>query len=103
MIICPPGGYLLRYHYQTGASKALSLLNPELFVMWDTKIRRRLNRSLIPGIRNGELSAQYVLFLKGIQQIIINYKIKEKIPHGESVAKKIDEFNYVKIIMKGNY
>jgi hypothetical protein len=26
---------------QTGASKALSLLNPELFVMWDTSIRKR--------------------------------------------------------------
>jgi len=87
---------------QTGASKALSLLNPNLFVMWDTKIRRRLNKSLIPGIKNGELPEQYIIFLKGIKKIISNYKIKEKIPQGAFIAKKIDEFNYVHIVMNKN-
>jgi hypothetical protein len=55
---------------QTGASKALSLLNPHLFVMWDTAIRRRLNRQLIRGIGNGQTGEQYVVFLKGAQRII---------------------------------
>lgn len=87
---------------QTGASKALSLLNPHLFVMWDTKIRRRLNKSLIPRIKNGELPEQYIIFLKGIKNIIAKYKINEKILPGSFVAKKIDEFHYVHIIMNRN-
>lgn len=84
---------------QTGASKALSLLNQELFVMWDTKIRKRLKKELIPGISNGEKVEHYVIFLKGIQRIINEYNLKEKLPFGSIVAKKIDEYNYVKIIM----
>ena len=40
---------------QTGASKALSLLNPRLFVMWDTRIRKELKQTLIKGIGNGKL------------------------------------------------
>jgi len=87
---------------QTGASKALSLLNPELFVMWDTSIRRRLNKELIPGIMNGERSEYYVKFLMGMQKIIKDYGIIEKLPHGSIVAKKIDEYHYVKIVMKKN-
>ena len=43
---------------QTGASKALSLLNPKLFVMWDTKIRAKLKKC-IKGIKNGEKSTYY--------------------------------------------
>jgi hypothetical protein len=84
---------------QTGASKALSLLNPGLFVMWDTAIRKRLNKDLIPGIMNGERGEYYVKFLKGIQKIIEDHRIIEKLPHGSVVAKKIDEYHYVKIVM----
>lgn len=84
---------------QTGASKALSLLNPELFVMWDTGIRKRLNRELIPGIMNGESGECYVIFLKGIQNIIGDYRIAEKLPQNSVVAKKIDEYHYVRIVM----
>ncbi len=84
---------------QTGASKALSLLNPELFVMWDTKIRKRLNRNLIPGIMNGESGEYYVIFLKGIHNLIRKYKIAEKLPRNSVIAKKIDEYHYVKIVM----
>ncbi len=84
---------------QTGASKALSLLNPGLFVMWDTKIRKRLNRRLIMGIGNGESGDAYVTFLIGIQGIIRDYRIEDKIPHNSIVAKKIDEYHYVRIIM----
>jgi len=84
---------------QTGASKALSLLNPELFVMWDTAIRKRLNRELIPGIMNGENGGYYVIFLKGIQSIIEEYRIAEKLPQYSVIAKKIDEYHYVTIVM----
>ena len=84
---------------QTGASKALSLLNPHLFVMWDTAIRKRLNKELIPGIKNGESAQYYVTFLRGVQAIIKEYGIAEKLPPGSLIAKKIDEYHYVKIVM----
>lgn len=84
---------------QTGASKALSLLNPHLFVMWDTAIRKRLRKELIPGINNGQRPEHYVIFLKGIRSIIDQYRLPKKLPRGCVVAKKIDEYNYVKIVM----
>ena len=84
---------------QTGASKALSLLNPKLFVMWDTKIRTRLRKSLITGIMNGENPKHYVHFLQGIQRIIEEYRLKEMLPTNSVLAKKIDEYHYVRIIM----
>ncbi len=84
---------------QTGASKALSLLNPNLFVMWDTKIRKRLNKKLIPGIDNGETPEKYLKFLYGVKEILENYRLKEKLSSPSSIAKKIDEYHYVKIIM----
>jgi len=58
---------------QTGASKALGLLNPELFVMWDTKIRKRLKKEHIKGIDNGETPENYLKFLYGIKYIIKEY------------------------------
>jgi len=85
---------------QTGASKALSLINPNLFVMWDTKIRKRLGKELIKGIDNGENAEHYIIFLKGIKEIIEKNKIRDKLPNGVILAKKIDEYNYVKIVMK---
>ncbi len=39
---------------QTGASKAPSLSNEKLFVMWDTAIRARLRKHLMSGIDNGQ-------------------------------------------------
>lgn len=87
---------------QTGASKALSLLNPKLFVMWDTAIRKRLNRALISGIMNGENGEYYVIFLQGIQKIIKKYRIVEKLPEDSVVAKKVDEYNYVRIVKNKN-
>lgn len=85
---------------QTGASKALSLLNPHLFVMWDTAIRRRLNKELIPGIGNGESPEYYVTFLRGIKRILKQYHIPNKLSHCFIVAKKIDEYHYVRIVMQ---
>ncbi|HLA80378.1 MAG TPA: hypothetical protein VJP78_01930 [Thermoleophilia bacterium] len=85
---------------QTGASKALGLLNPRLFVMWDTAIRSRLNKGLVPGIGNGQTGEQYVVFLKGVQRIIQKYKIAGKLPPDSIIAKKFDEYNYVRIVMQ---
>lgn len=84
---------------QTGSSKALSLLNPELFVMWDTSIRKYLNRKLIPGIESGNKGEHYVIFLKGIKNIIKAYNISEKLSPDSVIAKKIDEFHYVTLVM----
>jgi hypothetical protein len=83
---------------QTGASKALSLLNPQLFVMWDTAIRKRLNKGLIRGIGNGESGEQYVILLKGVQGLIKKYNIAAKVPV-EAIAKKFDEYNFVQLVM----
>ncbi len=84
---------------QTGATKALSLFNPSLFVMWDTAIRKRLKKELIPGIMNGERGEYYVIFLKGIQKVIEEYRIVEILPQNSILAKKIDEYHYVRIVM----
>jgi len=84
---------------QTGATKALSLLNPMLFVMWDTRIRKELNQNVIRGIGNGETGDSYVTFLRGIQRIIEEYDIASKLPPDAVLAKKIDEYHFVKFVM----
>ncbi len=86
---------------QTGASKALSLLNPKLFVMWDTAIRQRLKKQLVPGIDNGQLAEHYVLFLRETQRNIDRYEIARKVKRGSILAKKIDEFHYSELVLKG--
>lgn len=87
---------------QTGASKALSVLNTKLFVMWDTNIRKELRSGgYIKGISNGEKPEQYHKFLKGIKEIIEKYNLIQKIKCNEDeIAKKIDEFHFVKWVMK---
>lgn len=83
---------------QTGASKALSLLNPKLFVMWDTKIRSELKKN-IKGIKNGEKSLYFFKFLLGIKKIINEKNLTSKVNRNE-IAKKIDECHYTEIVMK---
>ena len=73
----------------------MSLLNPHLFVMWDTAIRRRLNKELIRGIGNGQTGEEYVVFLKGVQAIVKEYGIAEKLPHESVLAKKLNESRIV--------
>lgn len=90
---------------QTGASKALSLLNPKLFVMWDTEIRNSLrSRKTDPSIRingigNGEKPENYIIFLKGIKRIVETFKLDKIIDNPDEIAKLIDEYHYVKIVM----
>lgn len=85
---------------QTGASRVLSLLNPKLFVMWDTKIRNNLRKELISGIDNGKDPKHYLRFLNEIKSIIRDYNLVEKIDKSEEIAKKIDEFHYLKFEIK---
>ena len=90
---------------QTGASKALSLLNPKLFVMWDTGIRKFLSSKKadenlrMVGLANGEQPENYISFLIGIKEIIDCLNLHEKISDKNEIAKKIDEYHYVKLIM----
>lgn len=84
---------------QTGASKALSLLNPKLFIMWDTKIREKLrNEGLITGVYNGERPEYYLKYLIDMKAIIGRNNLVERVGVGNNIAKKIDEFHYAKIL-----
>lgn len=86
---------------QTGASKSLSLMNPHLFVMWDTEIRKRLKKKeFIPEIKEGRTGAEYVEYLKGVKRIIQEHQIVDKLPSGSIVAKKFDEYNFIRIVKK---
>ena len=72
----------------TGAVKIMALKNPNLFVMWDTQIRKNKNY----GVR-GTTADDYTQFLKNIKTTFghINWQNQKK-----SFAKSIDEYNYVK-------
>ncbi len=84
---------------QTGASKALSLINPRLFVMWDTEIRKELKKKYIKRIDNGQTGKNYTTYLLGVKQIIHDFNLCSKIKNKNEIAKKFDEYNFVKIIM----
>jgi hypothetical protein len=73
----------------TGTSKILHLLNPELFVMWDYQIRRKISTTSFSGSAKG-----YLNFLKWIQGEMIEAtrnhtmeEIRDKID-GEYLDKK---------------
>lgn len=80
---------------QTGASKALSLIDWSLFVMWDTKIRGAFRRMGVTGIGNGESAQSYINFLKVVKKCIIANELTTKINKGSPIAKKLDEFHYL--------
>lgn len=71
---------------QTGATKLMALKNSNLFVMWDTEIRR------INGINNKGDAEDYVEFLKKMQDDFSSIKWSSRI---KPLAKAIDEYNYV--------
>jgi len=72
----------------TGASKLMHLTIPEVFVMWDAYIRKEW------GFKTG-YAEDYFNFLKKMQDEFKGIK-KEK---GETLAKCIDEYNYVKFTL----
>lgn len=91
----------------TGASKLMHLINPDVFVMWDGYIRgekpQKYYKELLV-FKNGDFKykkyeksgAGYVLFLKDMKE-----KFKHlHPPKNKSLAKSIDEFNYVNITLE---
>ena len=71
---------------QTGATKIMALKNSNLFVMWDTEIRKMYK------IGDSASAEDYIKFLEKMQYLFSDIKIKEK---SKSLAKAIDEYNYV--------
>jgi len=71
---------------QTGTSKLMALTNPNLFVMWDTKIREKYN------INDKARPEDYFQFLINMQNRFKDIKWERK---DKSLAKAIDEFNYL--------
>ncbi len=72
----------------TGASKLMHLTVPEVFIMWDSYIRRAL------GFKKGD-SDDYFNFLKKMQEEFKDIKKR----NGRTLAKRIDEYNYVKFTL----
>lgn len=70
---------------QTGATKIMALKNPQLFIMWDTEIRK-----IYKIYNNG--GDDYLKFLKKMKNEFGHIKsINKRLP----LAKAIDEYNYV--------
>ena len=72
---------------QTGATKIMYFKNPNLFVMWDTKIRKKWK---IPQIHT--TAEDYINFLKLMKQNFIHIKWQNK---KISLARAIDAYNFV--------
>ena len=75
----------------TGASKLMSLENPELFVMWDRGIRKEIY--CIKGEATGE---NYFRFLEVVKEKAKNVVWIPQKCDNITLAKAIDEFNYMK-------
>ena len=91
----------------TGTSKVLHIIYPELFVMWDVAIRGGY------GYGSNYEGKQYVSFLRRMQ-MLANYAIEqvkkecdvsrdkaitELKCEGHTLAKTLDEYNYVKFTL----
>lgn len=87
---------------QTGSSKALSLMNPKLFVMWDTKIRNKLKKFIEEDIANGQTGECYINYLSGIKKIIKRCDLEKRDDSNAPLAKRLDEYHFAKIIMMSN-
>ena len=72
---------------QTGTTKIMALKNPDLFVMWDTEIRRMYR------IDNQASPDDYIEFLEKMKNEFREIKWQDK---KRPFAKVIDEYNYVK-------
>ena len=72
---------------QTGASKIMALKNPDLFVIWDTKIRRMYK------IDNKADPDSYIQFLTKMKALFSHIHWTDK---KRPLAKAIDEYNYIK-------
>jgi hypothetical protein len=73
----------------TGASKLMHLKNPNLFIMWDSYIKRNY------GFYKGT-AEDYINFLKKMQDMFKGVAWNNK---NKTLAKAIDEYNYVTITL----
>lgn len=90
-------------HEATGTSKILHMLNYQLFVMWDEKIRngyacgansKNYAHSFLP--RMQMLSKKAIKEAEDKLAISQNHAIKRLCKCGHTLTKVIDEYNYVK-------
>jgi len=79
-------GEFKKHVRQTGTSKVIALKNPNLFVMWDTGIRKLYH------IDNKGSPDDYIEFLKKMKEEFKDIKWQNK---NRPLAKVIDEYNYV--------
>ncbi len=70
---------------QTGASKLMALRRPDLFVMWDTEIRKHYK------IKNIGKAEDYLIYLKKLQKAFTQIKWDRM---DKFFAKAVDEYNY---------
>ena len=99
-----------RRYESTDASKILHAIVPELFVMWDDKIRN----NLVGARRDGRCYAyEFMPNMQGfVKQFLDSYIRKNggdyenassqisKMTHNHTLAKLIDEFNYLRFTWK---
>ena len=101
-------------HESTDASKIIHAINPNLFVMWDSNIRKG-----ILGSANNQYANYYISFLKKmkneLQELIAtctegcdygeeeSLNILEELSDGKTIAKLIDEYNYMTYTMPTEY
>jgi len=78
----------------TGSIKILALRRPDLFIMWDTEIRKYYKISDTP-------PEGYVNFLKKMKEIFEHIKWGSK-RRGKPLAKAIDEYNYYIVVLNQN-
>jgi hypothetical protein len=76
---------------QTGASKIMHLKNPNLFVMWDTGIRKKYK------IRNKASPEDYISFLRKSKREFGSIKCENR---ERTFAKAIDEYNIYDVELK---
>ncbi len=91
----------------TGASKIMHICNPELFVMWDSYIsgnyqtKKLYGECNIPYFQyNRKNVDSYITFLKHQQARIKDVKWVNPTSPVRTLAKVIDEYNYVHITIK---
>lgn len=91
----------------TGASKLMHLINPDVFVMWDGYIRGEKPQKHYKELfvfKNGDFQFKkyaksgegYITFINDMKEKFIHLRP----PKNKSLAKSIDEFNYVNITLE---
>ena len=95
------------YYYSTAASKILHTINPNLFVMWDRKIRKcrkvsgmGLGREyvhvfLLKMQRIADEAIKQVEAQEGLSREVAIKCFTEHCKYNNSLAKIIDEYNFV--------